>query len=122
MHSLIEWYTSVLGLWFSLDANKIATTNDKGATLTCRASIEFPPFSKFSLIKDRQTVSLSTSPGSLLIDTRSINLNQFGLYTCELNASGVIFQKTYILKEQGTMIIDVFNYDNIIFQLQPISR
>ena len=89
------------GLMFGLDANKKATTRDDGATLTCRASIEFPPFSMLSLIKKGQTVSSSTN-GSLQIDTKTIDINSFGLYTCQLNASGVIFTKSYTLKEQGS--------------------
>ena len=58
-------------------------------------------------IKNGQTLSSSIN-GSLQIDTRSVDTNQFGLYTCQLNASGVTFQKLYILKEQGTLIIDAF--------------
>ena len=60
-----------------------------------------------SFIKNGQTLSSSIN-GSLQIDTRSVDTNQFGLYTCQLNASGVTFQKLYILKEQGTLIIDAF--------------
>ena len=94
-------------LTLDLDANKKATTRAEGATLTCQASIEFPPFSMLSLIKNGETLSSSTN-SSLQIYTRSVNTSQFGLYTCQLNASGVKFQKSYVLKEQGTMIIDAF--------------
>jgi hypothetical protein len=94
---------AALDLIFDLDTNKKATTRDKGATLTCRASIEFPPFSMISFIKNGRTLSSSTNPGSIQIDTKSVDMNQFGLYTCQLNASGVTFQKSYILKEQGIL-------------------
>ena len=90
-----------LGLTVNLDVNKEATTRNEGATLTCRASIEFPPFSMLSLIKNRQTLSSSIN-GSLEIDKRSVDANQFGQYICQLNASGVIFTKSYTLKEQGS--------------------
>ena len=90
-----------LDLTFDLDTDKDAATRDDGATITCRASIEFPPFSMLSLIKNGQTVS-STINGSLQIDTRSVDANQFGQYSCQLNASGVIFTKSYTLKEQGS--------------------
>ena len=49
----------LLDLTFDLDVDKIATTRDEGATLTCRASIEFPPFSMLSLIKNGQMVATS---------------------------------------------------------------
>ena len=94
-----------IDLAFNLDSNKkvVARNDHDGATLACRASIEFPPFSMLSLIKNGQALSSSTN-GSLQIDTRlNVDINQFGLYTCQLNASGVIFQKSYILKEQGTV-------------------
>ena len=90
-----------LGLLIMMYSDKKATTMNEGATLTCRASIEFPPFSMLSLTKNRQTLSSSTN-GSLQIETRSVDANMFGLYTCQLNASGVIFQKSYVLMEQGT--------------------
>ena len=92
---------------FDLDANKEVTTRDEDATLTCRASIEFPPFSMLSLIKNGQTLSSSTSPGSLEIDIKNArgDINQFGVYTCQLNASGITFQKILFLKEQGTVIV-----------------
>jgi hypothetical protein len=81
------------------DENR-AATSDKGATLTCRASIEFPPFSMLSLIKNGQTVATSSS-GLLEINTKNINANPFGLYDCHLNASGSIFKKSSFLEEQG---------------------
>ena len=98
-----------LDLIFGLDANKKVTTRNDGATLTCRASIQFPPLSKLSFIKNGQVVS-SSSNGSLQIDTKSVDTNPFGLYTCQLNASGEMFQKSYLLKEQGTiLLLAIFN-------------
>ena len=73
---------------------------NEGATLTCRASIEFPPFSMLSLIKNRHTVATSSS-GMLQTNTKSVNANPFGLYDCHLNASGAIFKKSFFLEEQG---------------------
>ena len=75
----------------------------EGAILICQASIEFPPFSMLSFIKNGQTLSSSIN-GSLQIDTRGVDTNVFGLYTCQLNVSGVILQKSYVLKEQGTYV------------------
>ena len=86
---------------FDLDADKKATTKDDGATLTCRASIEFPPFSMLSLIKNRQTVAAS-SDGMLQINIKSVSANPFGLYTCQLNASGELLHKSIQLKERGS--------------------
>ena len=83
-----------------MDTDKSATTRDDGATLTCRASIDFPPFSMLSLIKNGQTVATSLS-GMLEINSRSVNANPFGLYNCQLNASGEIFEESTFLKEQG---------------------
>ena len=74
---------------------------DKGATLTCGASIGFPPFSMISLIKNGQTLSSSTNPGSIQIDTRNVDMNKFEFYICKLNASGITFQHSHLLKEQG---------------------
>ena len=90
-----------LGLQFVLDSDKKAITMNEGATLICQASIEFPPFSMLSLIKNGQMLS-STTNGSLQVDTSgNVDTNTYGLYTCQLNASGVVFQKSYILKEQS---------------------
>ena len=84
-----------------MDANKQATTRDNGATLTCRASIDFPPFSLLSLIKNGQTVATSSFSGLLEINTKSVSANPFGLYICQLNASGEVFEESTFLKEQG---------------------
>ena len=88
-------------LSINLTADKEATS-DNGATVTCRASIGFPPFSTISFIKNGETVVNSTS-GQLRIDTKSVNANPFGLYICQLNASGLIFNETIILKNQGSV-------------------
>ena len=90
-----------IALIFDLYTDKNATTRDEGASLTCQASIEFPPFSMLSLIKNGQTVAISSS-GMLQINMKSVNVNPFGLYTCQLNASGQLFRKFVALKEQGT--------------------
>ena len=83
-----------------LDADKKAATRNEGSTLTCQASIEFPPFSMLSRIKNGQTVATSSS-GMLEIDTKSVSANPFGVYICLLNASGEIFEESAFLKEQG---------------------
>ena len=67
-----------------------------------------------SLIKNGQTLSSSTNPGSLRMDTNSIDVNQFGVYTCQLNASGVTFQKLHFLTEQGITTIAVFLTNSIL--------
>ena len=90
----------LVGLTFNSDAESRAATRDKGATLNCQASIEFPPFSMLSLVKNGQTVATSSS-GMLQTNTKSVNANPFGLYDCHLNASGAIFKKSYFLEEQG---------------------
>ena len=109
MHIISSPYC--LGLSIALDSDKKATTMNEGAILICQASIEFPPFSMLSLTKDGQMLSSSTN-GSLQIETRSVDTNMFGLYTCQLNASGIIFQKSYILKEQGTYYYTNYSYNN----------
>ena len=91
-----------MDLYFNTDKN--TTTRDEGATLTCRASIGFPPFSKLSLIKNQQTVAASLN-GMLQMNTKSINANPFGLYICQLNASGEIFEESIFLKEQGSCLL-----------------
>ena len=90
-----------LGLMFDLNADKKATNMNEGASLTCRASIEFPPFSMLSLIKNGQTVATS-SGGMLQINSKNVNANPFGVYTCQLNASGELLNKTIQIKERGT--------------------
>ena len=89
-----------LDLTFSLVVGMEATSRNDGTILTCRASIHFPPFSMLSLIKNGQTVATSIS-GQLHIDTKSVNTNPFGLYICQLNASGAMFQRSNTIKEQG---------------------
>ena len=103
---MIIFCTGYLDLNFYLDTDKDATTRNEGATLTCRASIEFPPFTMLSLIKNRQTVATS-SGGMLEINTKTVNANPFGVYTCRLNASGKIFEETTFLKEQGLQPVGI---------------
>ena len=85
------------------------------ATLTCRASIEFPPFSMLSLIKNGQTVATSSS-GMLQITTKSVNANPFGVHTCRSNASGEMFEEETFLKEQGLQPVGIVgqNINNLI--------
>ena len=83
-----------------LDTDVRAAIKNEGATLTCRASIQFPPFTMLSLIKNRQIVATSLS-GIIQINTKRIIANPFGLYVCRLNATGVIFEETSLLMEQG---------------------
>ena len=94
------------GLIFSLDADKQTATRSDGATLTCSASIEFPPLSMLSFIKNGVTVATTTS-GLLQLNTKTIYRNPFGLHICQLNASGVTFQKSVFLKEQGTLTVKI---------------
>ncbi len=98
-----------MDLYFDIDKN--VTTPDEGATLTCQASIEFPPFSVLSLIKNQRTVATS-SHGMLWINTKSVNANPFGLYICQLNASGEIFEESTFLNEQGLhpVVANYYNY------------
>ena len=99
---------------FYLDTDKNATTTAEGATLICQASAEFPPFSMLSLIKNGQTVATSSS-GMLQINTKSVNTNPFGLYTCQLNASGETFQKFFQLKERGIQLMILRHIIRIMF-------
>ena len=68
-----------LALIFDLYTDKNATTRDEGASLTCRASIEFPPFSMLSLIKNGQIVATSSS-GLIKINTKSVNTTFWTVY------------------------------------------
>ena len=104
-----------LGLILDFDGESRAATSDEGATLTCRASIEFPPFSMISLIKNGQTVATSSS-GLIETNTKDINANPFGLYNCRLNASGAIFKKSSLLEEQG---MATYNNHDLMLNLPP---
>ena len=95
-------------LSITLTTDKEAATRNEGATLTCRASIEFPPLSMITFIKNGETVATSTS-GLLQISTKGVNANPFGLYICQLNASGVTFNETIILKNQGSVRVYIYN-------------
>ena len=106
---MIIFFILNLGLAFDLDSDKESAYKDDGATLTCRASIGFPPFSTISFIKNGETVATSTS-GQLQIDTKSVNANPFGLYICQLNASGVTFNKTIAIIEQGRYRSSAYTY------------
>ena len=65
-----------------------------------------------SFVKNGQTVA-TTSSGLLRIKTKSANANPFGLYICQLNASGVIFQKSVFIKEQG-MIVGISSSSSLL--------
>ena len=43
----------------------------------------------------------TSTDGLLQVETRSAKANPFGLYTCQLNASGEMFQKSFVIKERG---------------------
>ena len=77
-----------------------AAIKNEGATLTCRGRIQFPAFTMLSFIKNRQVVATSLN-GIVQINTKSVSAIPFGLYVCQLNASGMIFDETSFLKEQG---------------------
>ena len=68
-----------------------------------------------SLIKNGQIVATS-SRGMLEINSKNVNTNPFGVYTCQLNVSGEIFEETAFLKEQGLQPVGVVrhNYTQII--------
>lgn len=83
-----------------MSADKQAIARGDGAALTCSASIQYPPFSMLSFIKNGQTVATSQRR-VLQIDTKTIHVTPFGLHICQLNASGVTLQKSVFLKEQG---------------------
>ena len=83
-----------------------AAIKNEGATLTCRGRIQFPAFTMLSLIKNRQVVATSLN-GIMQINTKSVSAIPFGLYVCQLNASGVIFEETSFLKEQGLHSINI---------------
>ena len=89
-----------MDLYFNTDENTTTTTRDEGATLACQANVGFPPFSNLSLIKNQRTVAVS-SIGMLQINTKSVHANPFGLYICQLNTSGEIFEESTFVKEQG---------------------
>ena len=46
----------------------------------------------------------TSSSGMLQINTKSVNANPFGLYSCQLNTSGELLNKFFHLKEQGMCI------------------
>ena len=53
-----------------------------------------------SLRIDQVTVA-TTTDGLLQLNTMTVNGNPFGLHICQLNTSGVTFQKQVFIKEQG---------------------
>ena len=77
-----------------------AALKNEGSTITCQASIGFPPFTMLSLIKNGQAVVMSLN-GTIQINSKIVIVNPFGLYICQLNASGEIFEEALLLKEQG---------------------
>ena len=83
-----------------MTADKKAASRNEGASINCEASLQFPPFSMLSFIKNGFTVADTTS-GQLQIEIKSIHANPFGLYICQLNASGEMFRKSIPFKEQG---------------------
>ena len=91
-----------------------ATIKNEGATLTCRGRIQFPAFTMLSLIKNRQVAATSLN-GIVQINTKSVSAIPFGLYVCQLNASGMIFDETSFLKEQGlhsNVVINIIMHSN----------
>ena len=54
----------------------------------------------------------------LQVDTNGVIANPFGLYVCQLNASGAIFQKSYFLEEKGS---DIF-VANLILAIADVRQ
>lgn len=97
----LHWPQKIVSdLIFSVSADKEAVSGDDGATVACEASIRFPPFSMLSFVKNGETVATST--GELLkVETMNVKATPFGLYTCQLNTSAGMFQKSIVIKERG---------------------
>ena len=53
----------------------------------------------------------TSSHGMLEINTKTVNANPFGVYTCQQNVSGKIFEKTAFLKEQGLQPVGVIRHN-----------
>lgn len=54
---------------------------------------------------------MATSSSELLeMNTKSVNTNPFGVYICQLNASGEMFQKFIELKEQGKDLLNACDH------------
>ena len=87
-------------LSFSFDTDKPSITQEETATITCSASIKYPPLTTISLVKDGVQLAM-TSEEVLHFNTKDVNVNLFGGYRCIMDASGVVLQREILLKEKG---------------------
>ena len=87
-------------LSFSLVTDKQSITQEETATITCSASIKYPPLTSISLAKDGVQLAM-TSEEVIHFDTKDVNLNTFGVYTCIMDASGTELQRNILLREKG---------------------
>ena len=87
-------------LSYSFDTDKPSITQEETATITCSASIKYPPLTTISLVKDGVQLAM-TSEEVLHFNTKDVNVNLFGGYRCIMDASGVVLQREILLKEKG---------------------
>ena len=90
-------------LSFSLEMDRPSITQEESATITCSASIKYPPLTSISLVKDEVQLAM-TSEKMLNFNSKDVSVNVFGTYVCILDASGVELQKKIILKEKGILL------------------
>ncbi len=91
-------------LTHSFTTSKKSLFSDEVASLTCSATIRYPPLTSISILKNNITVS-TTSDGILTVSTDHLGVSPYGLYQCILNATGVTFSLDLMIKDKGIMCV-----------------
>ena len=92
------YYTDSLN--HSFTTSKKSLSSDEVASLTCSATIRYPPLTSISILKNNITVS-TTSDSTLTVSTDHLGVSPYGLYQCILNATGVTFSLDLMIKDEG---------------------
>ena len=85
-------------------AGKLHYYTKESVTLTCTGTIEFPDFTRISITKANVALN-STEQNSVKFNTNSQDSkdHQYGIYHCVMDASGMVFTKSVLLKNKGKL-------------------
>ncbi len=106
------YYTDSLN--HSFTTSKKSLSPDEVASLTCSATIRYPPLTSISILKNNITVS-TTPDSTLTVSTDHLGVSPYGLYQCILNATGVTFSLDLMIKDEGTVYVCVCVCIKIIY-------
>ena len=68
--------------------------------MVCSANVGYPPITNISIVKNDRVLA-STTGAAVKISTSTTTSTPFGKYICLINSSGITFEETVVIKEEG---------------------